>query len=445
MADRSGGVGVSGAILQDYVATSRDGGAGAPWLGALRQAGLDRFQAAGFPSTRDEDWRFLNLAPITGTSFRVADADAAGVTRAALAPFLYPIPGVITLVFVNGRFAPALSDRHALPRGITLQPLAAALAAEGELVRRHLGQYATPVQSGFTALNTAFVADGLFLRVSRDTVLEAPVHAVFVTHPGADGVATHPRNLILVERGARAAVIESYVSLGQSAYLTNVVTEAVVEDGAYLEHTKIQRESERAFHVGTTHIRQGRDSRGLSFSVSFGAAICRNNLDVVLDGPGIEAQMLGLYMGRDRQEVDNHTSLLHAHPNCGTREVYKGILDDRSHGVFNGKIYVTPEAQKTDAKQTNRALLLSDTARIDTKPQLEIFADDVKCTHGATVGALDQASAFYLKSRGIGGALARKILTYAFAAEVLEEIPYEPVRAALEAVVMSRLEARAEG
>jgi Fe-S cluster assembly protein SufD len=436
---------VSGAILQDYEATSRTAGAGAPWLAALRQAGLDRFQAAGFPTTRDEDWRFINLAPITGTSFRVADVEATGVTRAALAPFLYPIPGVITLVFVNGRFVPALSDRHALPRGITLQPLATALATDAELVGRHLGQYATPAQSGFTALNTAFVADGLFLRVSRDTVLDVPVHAVFVTHAGADGTATHPRNLILVERGARAAVIESYVSLGQSAYLTNAVTEAVVEDGAYLEHTKIQRESERAFHVGTTHIRQGRDSRGLSFSVSFGAAICRNNLDVVLDGSGIEAQMLGLYMGRDRQEVDNHTSLLHAHPNCGTREVYKGILDDRSHGVFNGKIYVTPEAQKTDAKQTNRALLLSDTARIDTKPQLEIFADDVKCTHGATVGALDQASAFYLKSRGIGGTLARKILTYAFAAEVLEEIPYEPVRAALEAVVMNRLEARAEG
>jgi Fe-S cluster assembly protein SufD len=249
---------------------------------------------------------------------------------------------------------------------------------------------------------------------------------------------------VLVESGGRASVIESYIGLGEGVYFTNAVTEAIVADGAQLEHIKVQRESERAYHVGTTHVQHGSGSRGTSHSVSLGAALCRNNLDVVLDGPGIELQMFGFYMGRDRQEVDNHTSLLHAHPNCSTREVYKGILDGSSHGVFNGKIYVTPIAQKTDAKQTNRALLLSNQARIDTKPQLEIFADDVKCTHGATVGNLDQQAAFYLKSRGIGGALARKILTYAFAAEVLEEIPHAAVRRALEALVMDRLEQGAQ-
>jgi Fe-S cluster assembly protein SufD len=435
---------VSTAILQDYETVGRSATAGAPWLAELRQAGLDRFRASGFPSARDEDWRFVNLAPVTTASFRLAETAEQEVSREALAPYVYPIPGARTLVFVNGRFAPGLSDVPALPRGIALHNLAAALGPEAELLGRHLGKYATLEQSGFTALNTALVRDGLFLRVAREVDAGAPIHAVFVTDSRAEGTATHPRSFILVERGARAAVIESYVGLGQGSYFTNAVTEAIVEDGGYLEHTKIQRESERAFHVGTTHIRQGRDSRGLSFSVSFGAALCRNNLDVVLDGPGVDAHMLGLYMGRDRQEVDNHTSLLHAHPNCGTREIYKGILDGRSHGVFNGKIYVTPIAQKTDAKQTNRALLLSDTARIDTKPQLEIFADDVKCTHGATVGSLDDAAAFYLKSRGIAGPLARKILTYAFAAEVLEEIPHESVRTALEAVVMERLEERTE-
>ncbi len=435
---------MSGVILQDYEAVARNGGPAGGWLAGLRQAGLDRFQAAGFPSSRDEDWRFVNLAPLVAAPFRLAQPAEGGVTREALAPYLYAIPGVVTLVFVNGRYAPALSSLPALPAGVTVQPLAAALASEAELLGRHLGRHATPDGNGFTALNTAFVKDGLFVRVAAGVQATAPIHAVFVTAGQAAGAATHPRSFILVERGARVAVLESYVGLDDAAYLTNAVTEAIVQDGATLEHTKIQRESERAYHVGTTHIRHGRDSRGLSFSVSFGAALCRNNLDVFLDGPGVDAHMLGLYMGRDRQEVDNHTSLLHAHPNCGTREIYKGILDGRSHGVFNGKIYVTPIAQKTDAKQTNRALLLSDTARIDTKPQLEIFADDVKCTHGATVGALDQQAAFYLKSRGIGGALARKILTYAFAAEVLEEIPHEAVRAALEAVVMQRLEERVE-
>ncbi len=428
-------------ILQDYERVAGNGGAKAPWLAGLRQSGLERFQAAGFPTSREEDWRFVNLAPVAGATYRLAQP-AAAVSAEALAPYLYPIPGVRTLVFVNGRFVPGLSSLPALPAGVTVLPLAEALARHGELLGRHLGKYATPADSGFTALNTAFVQDGLFVHVAKEVDAGAPIHAVFVTASPAPGAATYPRNFILVERGARAAVMESYVGLGDAAYLTSAVTEALVQDGATLEHTKIQRESEQAYHVGTTHIRHARGSHGMSYSVSFGAALCRNNLDVVLDGPGVDAHMLGLYMGRGTQEVDNHTSLLHAHPDCGTREIYKGILDGRAHGVFNGKIYVTPIAQKTDAKQTNRALLLSDTARIDTKPQLEIFADDVKCTHGATVGALDQTAAFYLKSRGIGGALARKILTYAFAAEVLEEIPHASVRAALEAVVMQRLDER---
>jgi len=436
---------VNTTYLQDFEVFSRNGGSKAPWLQGLRQSAADRFATVGFPSIRDEDWRFVDLAPLTGASFHLAPADVTGVRPEDLAPYLYAIPGVSTLVFVNGRYAPSLSSVVTLPPGVTVRNLAGALASESALLDQHLGKYAKAEQDGFTALNTAFVRDGLFVHVARGADAGAPIHAVFVSDGRADGAVTYPRNFIMIEAGGRAAVIESYVGLAKSTYFTNAVTESVVGDGAHFEHTKIQRESEQAFHVGTTHIRQGRDSRGFSHSVSFGAALCRNNLDVNLDGPGIESQMLGLYMGRGTQEVDNHTSLLHAHPNCSTREVYKGILDDRSHGVFNGKIYVTPDAQKTDAKQTNRALLLSDTARVDTKPQLEIFADDVKCTHGATIGNLDQASAFYLKSRGIGGELGRKILIYAFAADVLEELPYEPMRAALEAVVMERLEARAGG
>ena len=433
------------AYLEDFESFTRTGGSRAGWLQELRQAGLERFRQDGFPSGREEDWRFNNLAGINGTDFRLAAADVSGARPEDLRPYLFAIPGVSTLVFVNGRYAPALSTPAAAPSGVTVKNLAGALAAHGDLISDHLGQYAKLEQGGFTALNTAFVKDGLFVHVPPGADAGPVVHAVFVTDERAQGAATHPRNLVLVERGGRAAVIESYISLASGAYLTNAITEAVVEQGAFLEHTKIQRESEQAFHVGTTHLHQDQDSRSLSFSISFGGAMCRNNLDMILDGSGIESQLLGMYMGRGRQEVDNHTSILHAQPNCSTREIYKGILDGRSHGIFNGKIYVTPEAQKTDAKQTNRALLLSDTARIDTKPQLEIFADDVKCTHGATVGSLDPLATFYLKSRGIGGGRARKILTYAFAAEVLEEIPHESVRRELEAVVMSRLEGLGEG
>jgi Fe-S cluster assembly protein SufD len=435
---------VSTAYLEDYKSLTGNG-TGSRWLEGLRQSGLDRFREAGFPTSSEEDWRFLNLAPLVSQSFRLAGADAARVHAADVAPYRFAIPGAHTLVFVNGRYAPALSDIQRLPAGASVVNLAGALSAHGGLLQEHLGKYARLEANGFTALNTAFLRDGLFVRVPAGVEIEGPIHALFVSDERAAGAATHPRNLILVDRGATVAVIESHIGLGDGVYFVNAVTEAVVAEGGRLEHLKIQRESERAFHVGTTHMQFGRDSRGVSHSVSFGAALCRNNLDVVLDGPGVEAQMFGLYMGRGKQEVDNHTSLLHAQPNCSTREVYKGILDGQSHGVFNGKIYVTPIAQKTDAKQTNRALLLSDRATIDTKPQLEIFADDVKCTHGATVGNLDQLAGFYLRSRGISQPLARKILTYAFAAEVLEEIPYEEVRTALEAVVMNRLEERGEG
>jgi len=435
---------VTTAYLEDYKSLTGNG-AGARWLEGLRQSGLDRFREAGFPNPRDEDWRFLNLAPLVGQSFRLAGADASRVRAADVAQYRFAIPGAHTLVFVNGRFAPALSDIHALPGGVSVVNLAGAISAKAGILQEHLGKYARLEASGFTALNTAFLRDGLFVHVPAGAEVESPIHALFVSDERAAGAAAHPRNLILLERGARAAVIESHVGLGDGAYFVNAVTEAVVAEGARFEHVKIQRESEGAFHVGTTHVRFGPASRGVSHSVSFGAALCRNNLDVVLDGPGIGAQMFGLYMGRGKQEVDNHTSLLHAHPNCSSREVYKGILDGQSHGVFNGKIYVTPIAQKTDAKQTNRALLLSDRATIDTKPQLEIFADDVKCTHGATVGNLDQLAAFYLRSRGINEVLARKILTYAFAAEVLEEIPYEQVRTTLEGVVMNRLAERRDG
>jgi Fe-S cluster assembly protein SufD len=439
VADGSGGAGVTTAYATEFERVTRTSDARSDWLEQLRQAAQARFQATGFPSSREEDWRFNNLTPLTSASFPLAPGGGA-VTLDELVPFQYAIPGASSLVFVNGCFAPELSSWGSLPAGVTVRNLAAAVVSHAPLVQGHLGKYSTIEQSGFTALNTAFLKDGLFVHVPKGVEMQQPVHAIFVSDAGAAASATYPRNLIIVESGGRGAVIESYIGLTGASYFTNAVTETVVEANGFLEHTRIQRESEQAFHIGTTHFHQKRDSRILSSVVTLGAVLGRNNLDMVLDGSGIESTLLGMYMGRGTQELDNHTSILHSHEQCSTREVYKGILDGRSHGIFNGKIYVTPEAQKTDAKQTNRVLLLSDTARIDTKPQLEIFADDVKCTHGATVGALDPMASFYLKSRGIGADLGRKILTYAFAAEVLEELPYESMRTALEAVVMLRLE-----
>jgi Fe-S cluster assembly protein SufD len=268
--------------------------------------------------------------------------------------------------------------------------------------------------------------------------VELPIHLIFVSDANAAKSVAHPRNLIVVGRNSKATVIESYVAVGDAAYFTNTVTEAVVEEGATLTHYKIQRESQRAYHVGTVDVRQGRDSHFLSFSFATGAALSRTNIYTVLDGPGCGATLNGLYMGSDQQHVDHQTRIEHAQPNCFSRELYKGILDGASHGVFNGKVYVHPIAQQTDGKQSNNNLLLSDKARIDTKPQLEIFADDVKCTHGATVGRIDEQALFYMKSRGVNRELATQLLTYAFAADVLEQLEVTEVKEELERMTLKR-------
>jgi Fe-S cluster assembly protein SufD len=327
----------------------------------------------------------------------------------------------------------------ALEAGVRTGSLTQALGSD-PLLEKHLGRHVAMDATPFVAWNSSQIADGAFVHVSAHADLAHPIHLLFVTAPGAGETAVYPRNLVVVEREARASIIESYVTLaGDERYLTNAVTEVVVAENSWVEHTRIQRESEQAFHVGCTHVAQERDSHYRNFSFAMGGAIARHDLRSHLNAANVESLLYGLYFGRGEQLVDNHTTIFHDHPNCRSWEVYKGILDGRSHGVFNGKIFVTPEAQKTDAKQTNRALLLSETAKIDTKPQLEIFADDVKCTHGATVGALNENMLFYLQSRCIPHAAARRFLTYAFAAEVVAEVALEPVRAELDRLVQERV------
>ena len=402
----------------------------------LRVRAMDRFVWLGFPTMKNEDWHYTSVAPIATRVFsRLPSAHSSH--SVAIEPMLYNAEWP-RLVFVDGWFAPHLS--HVSERaGVRVSTLAALLAEGDSPDLARLGSIAEYETAAFTALNTAMMQDGAVISVGAEADAGVPIHLVFVSTQPRPLCASFPRNVLLLERSARATVIESYIGLGDDSYLTVPVTEISLGVGARLEHIKVQDEGTGAFHVGTIQARQERDSELHSFSYAAGAELSRTNVYTLLDGPGSSCTMNGMYMVSGLQHVDHQTRIEHAQPNTTSREIYKGILDGHSHGVFNGKVYVRPEAQKTDGKQSNNNLLLSDHARVDTKPQLEIFADDVKCTHGATVGRLDEVALFYMKSRGLDAEQARTLLIYAFAADVLEEIPVKPVRDALEAAVFARV------
>jgi len=408
-----------------------------PALHSIREAAFDAFRRLGFPTTKNEDWHYTSVAPIVEHDFLHITTPSGDVRPAALAPFTFGRSDWHSLVFVNGRFAPELSQTNALPRGLRVLDLRRAWREAPELVEQ-LAQITSYDDRAFTALNTAFMHDGSVVHVERDVEVEKPIHLLFVTDAVAAKSMMHPRNLIVIGRHAKATVIESYVSLSDAVYFTNAVTEVAIGEGASLHHYKMQREGMRAFHVGTIETHQARDSHYVSFSLAMGGSLTRTNVYTTLDGEGCGSTLNGLYMLDGEQHCDHQTMIVHAQPNCYSRELYKGVLDGQSHGVFNGKVYVDPIAQKTDGKQTNNTLLLSDKAQIDTKPQLEIFADDVKCTHGATVGRLDEQALFYMKSRGVSRELARRLLTYAFAADVLETIEQQSVREELERMTLRR-------
>jgi Fe-S cluster assembly protein SufD len=405
---------------------------------ALRAEGSAAFQTLGFPTTRNEDWHYTNVSAISSAQYVPAiDSPVGTISAEALAPFTFGADWPL-VVFVNGRFAPALSTLSALPAGIRVLDMATASANEPELLGKYLGTIAPASRDGFTALNAAFAGEGTFIHVAKEMVIEHPIHLLHVMDEQGANIMSHPRHVMVVERHAKASVVESYVSVADVPYFTNAVVEAFVEDGATLQVIRIQRESRQANHVGTVEARQGRDSHFLTFTFQTGANLSRSNVYTVLDGEGCGCTINGLYMLDGEQHGDHQTRVEHVKENCFSREAYKGLIDDNAHGVFNGKVYVHPEAQKTDGKQTNHTLLLSEKAQIDTKPQLEIFADDVKCTHGATVGRMDETSLFYLKSRGVGKTLAKQLLMYAFAADVLETIDNPVIVEALETLTVER-------
>jgi Fe-S cluster assembly protein SufD len=402
---------------------------------ALRQAGFDKFAELGFPTTKNEDWHYTSVSEIAEQEFTLLTARTDDVQESQLDPFRIDAEWP-TVVLVNGRFSPQLSSLRSLPQGVKVEPLADSWTSS-KAITSEVGRIAT-IDHPFTALNTAFLHDGVFIEIAKEAELSAPIHVLYVTDATAAKGQIHPRTVIVAGRNSKASIVESYVSLSDAVHFTNAVTEVTVTRGANLNHYKIQREGMRSYHVGTIEVKQAQDSHYQSFSFATGAALSRTNVYTSLDGEGCGATLNGLYMIAGEQHCDHQTQIVHAQPNCFSRELYKGVLDDRSHGVFNGKVYVHPIAQKTDGKQTNKTLLLSENAKADTKPQLEIFADDVKCTHGATIGQIDQQALFYMKSRGIDAVTATKLLTYAFAADVLETIELEPLKVALERLTMER-------
>jgi len=416
-------------------AEARARASGRAWLLPARQEAMDRFTALGFPTTKDEDWRFTNVAPIIQTVFRPAPDDPRAVEERALERFTFAGLAAPRLVFVNGRFSPTLSTLAGLPPGVRAQSLAEAVVNDRSALEGHLARHADIQRDAFAALNTAMMEDGAFIALPRGIVLERPIHILYVSVPGAEPAAVHPRTLIVAGENSQAAIVEDYVSLGEGITFTNALTELVVGDGSVIQHYAIERESPQAFHIGTLRSQQGRSSNVTSHSLLLGGSLVRRNLNPVLAGEGAECMINGLFMAKGQQHMDNYMLVEHVSPHCDSRQFFKGILDDKAHGVFHGRIVVHKDAQKTDAKQTNMNLLLSEEAQIDTKPQLEIYADDVKCTHGATVGQIDDDAIFYLRARGIPHASAKALLLFAFAGEMLQRMKVEPIRRQLEALV----------
>ncbi len=450
---------------------------GARWLQDLRDRGAAKFAALGFPTTREEEWRFTSVAPIANAEFRLASAPQA-LTEDQLNGFVYA-SAAHRLVIVNGRFAPALSRVSGLPKGVRFGSLATAMLEQADTVARYFGRLAEFGTRAFTALNTAFAHDGAFVVIPDGLVLEEPLQILFVStgstaagskdpalqlsHRGASlsshrsarssdhaalrssdraalpATMSHPRSLIVAGDRSQSRIVETYVGIRGETYFSNAVTEIVAGENAVLDHYRVQEESREAYHIGSLHVHAARSATFSSHSFAIGGRLVRNDVFALLDGEGAECTLNGLYLADGERLIDNHTTIDHAKPHCPSHEVYKGILGGKAKAVFNGKIIVRPDAQKTDAKQTNRALLLTNDATINTKPQLEIFADDVKCTHGAAIGQLDDDALFYLRARGLTFAEARDMLIHAFAGEILDRVQIPDLRSGLEDELYSQL------
>ncbi|MFJ2362265.1 Fe-S cluster assembly protein SufD [Pseudomonas sp. NPDC087697] len=409
------------------------------WLQALRDAAFQWVAEQGFPTAKDESWKYTRLAPFLETAFQPAESrypSAASVER------LVGDYGGPRLVFVNGFFDAEISVLEWLPPGTQVTHFAPLLRADRGSLESVFAQAFRSQPQAFTALNAALAEDGALVRIPAHTTVEAPIHLVFFSDPGATPRVSHPHTMVQVGEGSRAILVESHVGSGGEVYLSNAVSEVVLDADAVLEHYTVQNESTAAFHVALLSVRQAQGSHFAAHSFALGAALARQEVRIMLEGPGAQVALNGLYLPRGQQHLDNQTTIEHLAPRCTSRELYKGVIDDHGHGIFDGRIIVRPHAMKTDASQTNKNLLMSTSAQVNTQPRLEIFADDVKCAHGAAVGQLDEQAIFYLRSRGISLAAARSLLTFAFVSEMLELIQLAPLREHVEGLVAAQLRGR---
>jgi Fe-S cluster assembly protein SufD len=410
------------------------------WLKDLRESAIASFEKLGFPTTRDEDWKYTSVDSIISTVYKRSEHKASNkaVAAAEIGPLAFSGPADNRLVFVNGLYSPELSGLHGFPAGTRVESLANALRDDDGVLRSHLSRYVRYQEHSFVALNTAFIEDGALVLIPKGEMVEEPIHLIFVSTGQDRPVISHPRNLIVLEEGSQACIVESHVRTGSGAYFANAVTEIVGGEGASIEYYLLQREGNAGFHVGTLEAQLSRQCTLSAHSITLGGALVRNDVHVVLNGEGSECSLNGLYLVDGKQHVDNHTEIEHYKPRARSQELYKGILSGNGRGVFDGKILVHKDAQKSDARQTNKNLLLSENAVINTKPQLEIYADDVKCSHGSTVGQLDRDALFYLRSRGIPLGEAQSLLSYAFASEVISKIKIASMRAQLDDYLLTK-------
>jgi Fe-S cluster assembly protein SufD len=406
------------------------------WLSLVRREAFERFLDRGFPTTNDEDWRFTSVAPLTSMEFSLDAGNGREHGSSLVRSHLGEDWKRHEIVFVNGRFSPELSAIGELPPGVVVESLASALESYPEEVEAVLSLIPAASATVFSDLNRAFLADGAFVLVPEGVVVERPVHIVHVSSAERPAVS-HPHHIVLLERGAELRLVESYLGDDGPSYFTNAAAEIVAASGANVDHYRIQREGESTFHVGSQRLLQAAGAVLQNYSLSLGARIARVDIHSLLDGEGADLTLNGLYVVKGTQHVDHHTVIDHKKPHGTSRELYKGVLDDAASGVFNGRIIVRPGAQKTNAQQTNKNLLLSEEALVNTNPQLEIEADDVKCSHGATIGQLDKDALFYLRSRGIGREEATSILTRGFIADLSERIRLAPVRDAVRRFVFA--------
>ena len=403
-------------------------------INQLRSNAVNRVNSLNLPTKHDEDWRFTDISPLTKISFQPV-REASPLKNSDVEHF-YLTEAVTRLVFIDGIYAPHLSTQIAEPfkkSGVVVSSLAAASSENLAAIESHLGYHTELQDNIFAALNTSFLHEGALIIVPRNISVETPIHLLFIATQKE--VSSHPRCLLIAEPNSRVTVIEDYVTLREETYITNTVAEFALADSAHVNHVRIQRDSKEAFHIANCSVSLAQKSNYQSVSIAFGARISRYNLNVLLKGEGAECTADGLALISNRQLADTHACIDHIKPHCTSHQLHKCIIDDAAHAVFNGKIIVRPDAQLTNSTQSNRNLLLTSKARIDTKPQLEIFADDVKCAHGATIGQLDNEEIFYLKSRGLSEVTARDLLTYAFGAEVIERIPVASLKLRLEQVV----------